>query len=82
MSTPVNNNNNVDPNTPPNIGEISDAPYSFRIIRLGFTIVAALSGTVVILSAVNGFRTIDPTVLTLASSVVSGIFGFLAGRKK
>lgn len=67
----------------PNPGAFDAAPTKrgFETIRLGFVIVGSLTCTTVILSAVDGFRTIDPAVLALVSGTVSGIIGFLAGRK-
>lgn len=72
-----NNGNSVN-----NVATVSDGKSGFEIIRLGFTIVGSLAGTALILSAVNGFRAIDPTVLAMIGSTITGIFAFLAGRKK
>ena len=55
---------------------------SIEIIRLGFIISGTLASLVVILSAVNGFRQVDSQALAVVGSVISGLLGFLAGRKR
>lgn len=69
------------PPPPQNDPSVPSTSYGYQLIRLGFLITGVLAGTVVVFGSINNFKSIDPSVLTLVSSTITGILAFLAGRK-
>lgn len=59
-----------------NVSTVNDATYGYRIIIVGFSLVAALAGLAIYLPA-NANQ-----VEFAVSGAIGGILGFLAGRKK
>ncbi len=84
ISTNANNGKDIEKSSSSseNIAKVDNPQYGFELIRLGITSVVALTGTALILGSVVGFREIEPAILALVSSTITGVFGFLAGRKK
>ena len=67
--------------SPDNPPVTPDSQNGFKIIRLGFILAALLGGVTIVMASINGFRVPDSSSLMIVSSVIVGIFAFLAGRK-